>query len=105
LAHKRPATFFRSLGAVLGYTPTPGSLVGRRNQNNYRFDRDTTSEICEWIACNLQVSWLEDPRPMPAIEQSLIRRYAPLFNIAHNPRALEAISDARRRCREIARSA
>ena len=30
LCHKRSATFFRSLGAVLGYRPPTGSLTGAK---------------------------------------------------------------------------
>src|SRR4051812_3142479 len=45
LRHKRAATFFRGLGAMLGYRPTPGSLIGKANQNNYRFSRTDTAEI------------------------------------------------------------
>ncbi len=32
-------TFFRSLGAVLGYLPPKGSLKGKSNQNNYTFQK------------------------------------------------------------------
>lgn len=31
LQHRNPATFFRSIGAVLGYRPEPGSLAGKKN--------------------------------------------------------------------------
>ena len=32
LRHLKPATFFRSLGAVLGYRPEPGSLKYKKNK-------------------------------------------------------------------------
>ena len=44
LRAKGHGTFFRSLGAVLGYTPEKGSLVGKRNQNNYRFSKEDEKE-------------------------------------------------------------
>src|SRR5205814_7359543 len=36
LRHKRAATFFRGIGAILGLRPQRGSLRGKANQNNYR---------------------------------------------------------------------
>jgi hypothetical protein len=35
LQHLNPATFFRSIGAVLGYRPEEGSLSDKKNKNNY----------------------------------------------------------------------
>jgi len=35
LNHKNASTFFRGLGAILGFRPGRGSLIGKANENNY----------------------------------------------------------------------
>lgn len=51
-------TFFRSLGAVLGYRPEPGSLIGKGNTRNYVFNTSDEREIIAWINQNLLVNWV-----------------------------------------------
>src|SRR4051794_32840843 len=53
LRHCHPSSFFRGIGAVLGYRPPIGSLVGLRNQNNYKFSKDDTDAIVTWNRTHL----------------------------------------------------
>ncbi|WP_210479599.1 GIY-YIG nuclease family protein [Naasia sp. SYSU D00948] len=50
-------TFFRSIGAVLGFRPLAGSLASKANKYNYSFERSDRDAIVEWINSNLEVSW------------------------------------------------
>lgn len=96
-------TFFRSLGAVLGYRPQAGSLVALANKNNYRYERADRDSIIEWINTNLEVSWntlsLVD---VPATERTLIMNHTPLLNLARNPLALAELRALRLQSRQIA---
>ncbi|GAB4254369.1 MAG: hypothetical protein Kow00129_15370 [Thermoleophilia bacterium] len=104
LRHLSPSTFFRTLGAVLGYRPPSGSLRGRSNQNNYKFSRADTERIVNWIDEHLVVSWIEvSAGALDDEEKSLVRSLGPLFNLTHNPTALEELKRIRRECRDIAR--
>lgn len=104
LRHKRAATFFRSLGAVLGYRPQAGSLKGKKNQNNYRFTKDDTQAIIDWIDQHLKVSWLEIPvETIGEFEPALLNEARPLFNDTHNPDRLKELKRLREQCRQIAR--
>lgn len=95
-------TFFRSMGAVLGYRPQKGSLVGKKNQRNYSFSEADKLKIIEWINENLTVNWIEYVENFDALETDLIVKYLPLFNLAKNPMALQILSDLRTECVEIA---
>lgn len=103
LRAKGHGTFFRSLGAVLGYTPEKGSLVGKRNQNNYRFSKEDEKEIITWINENLLVNWVPIEVDLNRIESQLLIENSPLLNIAGNPGALKELSVLRDKCIEIAR--
>lgn len=99
--HTRPGTFFRSIGAVLGYTPIPGHLKGMSNQKNYKFSKTDTEAITKWLLKNteLAVCPIEDDF---SIEDNLIKKYCPLLNDKHNPMKLAELKADRQRCREIA---
>lgn len=103
LRHQSPASFFRSVGAVLGYRPPKGSLVGRRNQQNYAFTLGDRGRIRLWIERHLLVSWVS-VEPLRHIEKSLIAEIRPLFNIQHNPEPNELLINLRQECRCIART-
>ena len=105
LRHQQPSTFFRGIGCVLNYRPPPGSLVGNKNQNNYRFSANDTAKIVEWIDEQLSVSWIKAEPALETIEECLIRKYHPLMNTKHNPSAIPELADLRRECRMIARAA
>lgn len=94
-----PSTFFRSLGAVLGYSPPKGSLVGKRNQNNYRFSAQDREQIQIWIAENLAVNFVVMEQiskgELVGYEKSLIREIKPSINIANNPSPCQFVVERR----------
>ena len=104
LQHRNAATFFRSIGAVLGYRPEPGSLAGKRNQNNYKFNREHTKEIVEWINENLEIAFHYCTTIDSANEKTLIEKYKPLLNWAHNPEPFMPLKQLKDECRFIARN-
>ncbi|MBO0592921.1 hypothetical protein I2486_16070 [Cellulophaga sp. E16_2] len=103
LRAKGHGTFFRSLGAVLGYVPEEGSLIGKSNQENYKFSSKNEQEIIDWIDENLIINWVSFSENLNAIESDLIKQYLPLLNIAGNPGVLNNVRVLRNKCKEIAR--
>lgn len=105
LNHIGAATFFRSIGAMLGYLPPKGSLVGKKNQTNFKFSPEDTEAIRQWMRESLTVNFIAfSTETMDDVEKKLIDKYRPLVNYTHNPdysRELEAVKD---KCREYARS-
>lgn len=96
-------TFFRSLGAVLGYLPPAGSLAGRSRQQNYCFAPDDRDAIIGWINLHLEVSWIVLPQAdVHDAEVGLIRKHAPLLNLKDNQLALAELRALRERCRSVA---
>ena len=105
LNHQRPATCFRGIGAVLDYLPPKGSLVGKANQNNYKFSQEDTDAIRKWMRQSLLVNWIPlEPAKIPDTEEMLIIKYQPLMNTTHNPSKNKELAAARKRCREYAQS-
>lgn len=105
LRHKNPSTFFRGIGAVLGYRPPPGSLKGKRNQNNYRFSATATKLIIEWINSHLSVRWsVLSEHDIELFEPKAIASLRPLLNSQHNPEPLPELVALREQCRVIAKS-
>lgn len=94
--------FFRSIGAVLGYRPLVGSLVGKGNQHNFRFSPADRTSIVEWINENLLVSLAAFDEGVHTAELELIRKHTPLLNLRDNPSALRELSQLRAQCRAIA---
>ncbi|MEO6041978.1 MAG: GIY-YIG nuclease family protein [Croceibacterium sp.] len=92
--HRRPGTFFRSVGAMLGFKSPSG---GR----NYEFKPGDKQLVIEWIARNLRVAWKEGQFPSSHFdsEQALIRNFTPLLNLQGNPRKFEELSKLRAICR------
>lgn len=92
--HKRPGTFFRSVGAMLGYQSPRGG-------KNYEFAVQDKKQVVEWIADRLLVAW--DVKPIDGShvisEKALIRQYAPLLNIAGNPLKFRELERLRAICR------
>ncbi|UUV20651.1 GIY-YIG nuclease family protein [Paenimyroides aestuarii] len=95
-------TFFRSIGAILGYRPLKGSLVSKKNKHNYKFSNTDEQKIINWINDNLVVNWIEFNDDFDTLEKSLIQKYKPLINISKNPSALKELSDLRKICVHIA---
>lgn len=103
LRHRQASTFFRTLGAVLGFRPEPGSLRGKKNQDNYRFSRHDTASIIGWIDGNLEASWATVPcESLDQAERSAIRSATPPLNTSHNPAGLPILRILRAECRAIA---
>jgi hypothetical protein len=92
--HLRPGTFFRSIGAMLGYRSPNGG-------KNYEFASADKARIVTWIMDHLQVSW--DCRSQVGShrdgERELIKQFAPLMNIQSNPRPFNPLKTLRALCR------
>jgi hypothetical protein len=102
--HQGPSTFFRSIGAILGYRPQPGSLVGKLNQDNYRFSPIDTEKIAEWIKQHLAIRFVEaDISKYPGAERDAIQRNCPILNTIHNPKCFPLLDELRSECRATAR--
>lgn len=95
-------TFFRSIGAILGYRPLKGSLTSKANKRNYRFLQSDEHNIINWINDNLIVNWVEFSGNFGSLETQLINKHRPLVNLAKNPSALKELSDLRKICVQIA---
>ena len=105
LNHKRPATFFRSIGAMLGYLPPKGSLAGKRNTSNYKFSEEDTEAIRKWMRQSLLVNFIAlEPAMIDDTEIALIKKYCPLANLEHNPVRNDELKAARNKCKEYANS-
>ena len=102
LRHKGHGSFFRSLGAVIGYTPEPGSLVNKKNRTNYRFSQSARQSIVEWIDEHLAVRCLGLGSDEIAFEPNLIDFFRPVLNDVHNPDVLPELRKLRKRCRSVA---
>lgn len=93
-------TFFRSIGAVLGYTPVAGSLKSGRN---YKFSTVDEEKIKRWLQNNTLVNCVPvQEEQIKANEDSLILKYRPLLNIQGNPDKLAILEEARKKCLEVA---
>ncbi len=101
LQHRSPATYYRAIGAILGYRPETGSLIGKKNKNNYKFSKTNTESICEWIDKNISVSFHATIKVNTATEKFLIKKYIPLLNWTHNPAKFQPLKILRKECREI----
>jgi hypothetical protein len=95
-------TFFRSIGAVLGYRPPKGSLTSKANKRNYKFSQTDEDKIIKWINDNLHVNWVDFSGDFESLETQLIAKHKPLINLAKNPSALKELSDLRKLCVQIA---
>lgn len=102
LNHEKPATFFRSLGAILGYRPIKGSLIGKKNTKNYKFSPSDTNKIREWIKGHLLVNFIATSDKLEDFEKQLICTYKLILNIKKNPYKMEKVSKLRAECIDIA---
>lgn len=103
--HRRASTFFRGIGAVLGYRPKLGSLRGKSNQNNYRFGTGDTKKIVAWIREHISVCAVPVSLEILArLERDVIAELRPILNTTYNPEAFQVLADLREECRRIARA-
>jgi|MudIll2142460700_1097286.scaffolds.fasta_scaffold383001_1 hypothetical protein len=101
LRGKSNSTFFRSIGAIRGFSPERGT--GGRTGKNFRFSDSTAREIVSWIDDHLCVRWVKHAAPTKAAEKGAIERFRPLLNIVHNADKLRDLEELRAKCRRIAR--
>lgn len=105
LRHKQPSTFFRGIGAILGYEPLAGSLKGKKNQNNYKFGKRDTESIVDWIDSHLSIRWITTKsEEVEVYEGAAISALKPLLNTSNNPDPVPELAELRQKCRLIARS-
>jgi hypothetical protein len=102
LQAKGHGTFFRSIGATLGFLPEKGSLNNKKNKRNFTFSASDEIQIKEWIYENILVNWINMNEGIEEFETQLILEYKPLLNIAKNPVALSELKGLRAKCVEIA---
>lgn len=102
LRAKGHGTFFRTIGAVLGYVPEHGSLIGKSNQNNYKFSPEHEEEIILWIEEHWIFNWIATDTDLKAVEAKLIKEHRPLLNISGNPGVINNVRMLRNKCKEIA---
>jgi len=102
IEHKRPGTFFRSIGCLLKYSPMIGHLKGHSNQNNFKFSLSDTYEIVKWLKSNIELSIVKNTGSFE-IEKELIGKFCPLLNDIHNPMKLQELKNDKAKCRIIAR--
>jgi hypothetical protein len=102
LRAKGHGTFFRSLGAILGYRPKEGSLNEKKNKRNYSFSQVDEQLIIDWINKNLMVNWVCCGSDFDVLETLLIKKYTPLMNLAKNPLRLKTLTELRSVCVNIA---
>jgi len=95
-------TFFRGIGAVLGFRPPKGSLINKKNKNNYKFSAADEKKIIDWINAHLLVNWVEFSGDFETTETMLVEKFLPLLNTSKNPAKLDELAELRRECREIA---
>ena len=93
--HKKPGTFFRSIGVMLGYVAVVGGA-------NYKFSASDKAKITAWILNKLSISWTELPTDaLDCSEKDLIRKMCPILNYTHNPRSFPHLAELRAISRKV----
>lgn len=103
LRAKGHGTFFRSIGAVLGFLPEKGSLLVAKNKNNYTFTTAEEKKIIAWINEHLEVNWITYKGDF-SMEKEWIASCCPLLNDTHNPQKLAELREDKAYCRAVANS-
>lgn len=82
LRDKRPATFFRSIGVVLGHRENVKPL---KSGNNFKFEN--SEGIVDWIKNHLWVGWqlIQAGKSIEEIEKRMINEHRPILNLSLNP--------------------
>ena len=99
---KGHATFFRSIGAVLCFQPSAGSLspTGR----NYTFPPKAKRHISRWLRDYVSVRWVKLPEgDIVSTEKRVIGELRPLLNISDNPEPHPRLKQLRKECLATAR--
>ncbi len=101
---KNPATFFRSIGAMLNYLPPKGSLFGKKNGCNYKFSSEDKEKIIMWMKSSLLINFITCNDDLKTIEKLIIKKYCPIINIDHNPQPFKPLQKLRKKCLDFARN-
>lgn len=101
LRAKGHGTFFRSIGAVLGFLPEKESLLHAKNKNNYKFTPADEQKIISWINKHLEVNWISYQGDF-LIEKEWISQCCPLLNDTYNPKKLNELKEDKGYCRAVA---
>lgn len=99
---KSNGTFFRGIGALLGYKPPVGSLLDKVNKKNYRFSKTDRNNIVSWMNDNLNFNFIKREDDLLSIEKALIKLYCPILNTTHNPAKSKFLASMRKSCRDHA---
>jgi hypothetical protein len=99
---KSHGTFFRGIGAILNFKPPRGSLIGKSNLNNYKFNLVDSEKIIKWMNENLEFECLKTEKNIDFIEKDLIKHFEPILNTNHNPKKSKYLATVRQECRNIA---
>lgn len=69
------------------------------------FSQEDTEAIKKWMRQSLLVNWIQlGYEKIIDVEKKLIKKYQPLMNTTHNPNPSKELAEARKRCREYAKS-
>lgn len=98
----KPATFFRSIGAILGFTPVAGSL--QSSSRNYKFSKEDQLLIEQWMADHLLVNFIPYNSNIEDIEKQLIVNYKPIINLRDNPYKIHELEILRNKCVTIGKT-
>lgn len=95
------ATFFRSIGAIIGAVPRER----QDSPNNYMFFGAEEEKVISFINQNLEVAYqiiYDSAEVIENVEQLKIKEFEPIINILHNPNPSQTLREARKRCIRIA---
>ncbi len=82
------STFFCSPGVMLGYRPVQGSLVGKKDQNNFTISTDDSNKLASWSSSHVAVAWRRlEKTSVDALEAPLIELIKPAEHCAQPRKA------------------
>lgn len=95
------ATFFRSIGALIGAIPKNGQA----DFDNYKFVDEEEKKVIDFIDSNIEVYYRKmyiPDKEIEAREKELIIEMQPIINIKDNPYKSASLQKARAFCRQTA---
>lgn len=101
LRQENRATFFRSIGALIGAVPQDGQA----SPSNYMFFGSEEEKVINFIDSNIEVYYRKlyiSDEEIEKREIELIKEMQPIINIQHNPSKSLVLERAREQCRQIA---
>lgn len=100
---RRPAPFFRTIGGVLGFRPSRGSLTGKNKRCNYLFASGDSTKIIRWNVKNLSVNFVACEDDIDCVEKDIVFGIKPMTNTRNNPEPFGSLKELREKCRDSAR--